>query len=313
MSDETSTPSSKPTGSSILDDTHVMLVVNSRVDERFRERNESFRKWFAIILSAVLVIFTVGGVFTLKFYVENIAESAVEKVEDEIRFNSEVAALNFRVLRLDTSSTFTSDEAKSIIEEIRSIVSKKGDNRLDKLTFIIDTSVKRFAEADLLDFVLQLENIEDIDPNLFLNSNIVIQTMLQVLGITLLADARAPDSWTDKTGSRSKIYKKYQTYADRAKYAGHRELYLLYEMLFSYMEERPKQEIRNLIEDTNDLSKVDTKQFIKVMTSLASRGGMINPTAESKRIVRQVTKFLCEYKDKGDLLREVTQKAALQC
>ena len=135
------------------------------------------------------------------------------------------------MLSLDLSEGFTSEEAESIIGEIQSIVSKGDDKRLRKLVFAIDTAVKNFAAANRLDLVARLEGIA---PDLFLNSATVIQTMLQVSGFTLLADAGAPTSWTDTTGSRSKIYKNYQAYADRAELSGYPELYLLYEMLLGY-------------------------------------------------------------------------------
>lgn len=188
--------------------------------------------------------------------------------------------------------------------------SEGGEKGLPKLTNIIDTAVKNFAAADRLDFVIRLEHIA---PDLFLSSHIVTQTMLQAIGSILLADVGAPKSWTDMTGPKREIYKTYRTYADRAELTGYLPLYLVYEVLLSYIERRSADIIGNLIKDIDSLMGKDVEYFVEVMTSLASSGGTIEPTRQSDRIVTRVTEFLCEYKEQSNLLRKVSQQAALQC
>ncbi len=120
MSDEANIPSSKPTGSIILDNPQVFALLRSTIDDRVavyvRERNESLRKWLIGILTSVVVIFTGVGIVVLKSHVKEVVDralrpavaevvdeavgSAVAKVGDEFRFDSEIAALNFRMLRL---------------------------------------------------------------------------------------------------------------------------------------------------------------------------------------------------------------------
>lgn len=321
MSDKACTPSSKPTGSIVLDNPQVYDLLMSTIDERvaagIRRRNESFRNWLIGTLTIVVIILTAGGALTLRYYVDAVVDEAVApavakaaEAGDAIRFDSEVTALNFRMLNLDRSEGFTSEEAESIIWEIQSLVSKGGEKGFRKLVFAIDTAVKNFAAADRLDLVVRLEGIA---PDLFLNSAIVIQTMLQASGFTLLADAGAPTSWMDTAGSRSEIYKNYRAYADRAELAGYPELYLLYEMLLGHIEKRPEEVISNLIEDADSLNEEDAEHFVRMMTSLAIGEMTMTPTAKSERAVSRVTAFLCEYKEQGGLLRIASQEAALQC
>lgn len=297
-----------------------MSTIDERVAAGVRERNEGLRNWLIGILTIVVLILTTGGAFTLRYFVgetvdeavdsavERAVDPAVERAVDAFRFDSEVADLNFRVLNLDLSEGFTSEEAESIIWAIESLASKK--QRLDKLVFAVDTAVKNFAAVNRLDLVTRLEGIA---PDLFLNSAIVIQTMLHAHGFMLLADAGAPASWMDTTGSRRETYKSYRTYADRAELAGYPELYLLFEVLLGYMEGRSAQAIINLIEDIDGLSAQDTENFILLITAFATERFTAEPNAASKRAAGRVTEFLCEYGERSTLLRHVSQQAEVRC
>ena len=365
MSDETSKPSSKSTGCSILDNPQVydllMSTIGRQVAVSVRERNENLRNWFIGILTIAVIILTAGGALTLKLYVDQVlgesldpavaeavdpavakavdpavakavdpavakavdiavakvvepavakaVDIAVAKVVGVAQFESEVAALNFRILSLDRSEGFTPDEAESIIRTIQSLVSKGGEQRL-KLVFAVDTAVKNFASANRLDLVVRLE---DVAPDLFQNSGVVIQTMLQARGFRLLGDAGAPASWMDTIGSRHEIYKNYRMYADRAEIAGYPELYLLFEMLLGYVEGRPMDVINNLIEDADSLSEEDAEYFVQFMGRLAIGEIPVASEAEKQRIFSRVTAFLCKYRERGTLLRLVSHSANLQC
>ena len=315
MSDDASTPTSKSTGSTILDNPQVYALLMSTIDERVaagvRERNVSLRNWLIGSLTIAVIILTAGGAITLRYFVDEAVRGTVGNAVDAVRFNSEVAELNFRVLNLDLSEGFTSEEAESIIWAIESLIPKKQDaQRLGKLAFAVDTAVQNFAEANRLDLVTRLE---DVASDLLLNSTIVIPTMLQANGFMLLADAGAPTSWTDTTGSRSEAYKSYRKYLDRAEHAGYPELYLLFEILLGYLEGRSAGVINNLIEDTDSLSDEDAEHFAQVITALATGAMTRESNAASKRVASRVTAFLCEYGERGVLLRNVSQQPQLQC
>lgn len=320
--DNGDTPSSELTGSIILDNPQVYDLVITRLSDRvaegIREKNAHFRNWLIGILTIVVIILTTGGAFTLKYFVDEAVDPAVAKAvdpavakaADAILFSTEVSELNFRVLNLDISDSFTSEEAESVIWTIQSLVSKGDDQRLGKLVYAVDTAVKNFAAVDRLDLVMRLEGVA---PSLFLNSATVIQTMFHANGLALFSDAGAPNSWTDTTGSRSETYKNYRTYADRAELAGYPELYLLYEILLAYIERRPTEVINNLIEDVDSLNEEDAEHFIQVMKIFVTGDAPVASDSKRMRIASRVTTFLCEYKEQGKLLGMVSQQVPLQC
>ena len=323
MSDKTCTPLPEPTGSIVLDNPQVyallMSTIDARVDVGIRERNENLRNWLIGILTGAVLLITAGGALTLKYHVDAVVDKAVApavakaegaiRAADAILFDSEVAALNFRLLNLDQSEGFTLEEAEAIIWEIQSLVSKGGEERLGELEFAMGTAVRNFAAADRLDLLIRLEAIA---PDWFLNSATDIPTMIQASGFALLADAGAPDSWTDVAGSRREIYGTYRTYADRAEFAGYPELYLLYEMLLNHIEGRPEETIGNLIADADSLNVVDAGNFVETMFLLVT-GATVEPTAESERIVSRVAEFLCKYREQSELLHRVYEEAEPQC
>ena len=330
MSDETGKLPPGSTGSTILDNPQVYALlistINERVNAGVRKRNNSLRNWSIGILTIVVIILTAGGrVYVDSMVRETVAPAvkeavapavekavapAVAKAGDAIRFDSELAALNFRLLGLDPSEGFTPKEAEEIIWAIQSLASKGDERGLRNLAFAMDTAVKNFVEADRLDLAMRLETIA---PDLFLSSATIIPTMIQASGFTLLGDAGAPTSWTDAAGSRRELYETYRTYARRAELTGYPELYLLYEMLLGHVEGRPEETIRNLIEDADGLSEQDAEHFVWVMIHLASEGVTMESTAESKRVASRVAEFLCEYREQSELLREVSQYAKPRC
>ena len=334
MSDDAGTPSPKPTGSVVLDNRQVykLLVskINEQVDKGFRKRLESLRSWFLLIVVVLPVFITAGGAFIVKSYVDDAVDDAVasaveravpitienavlpalKEAEDTTRFDLEVGNLNLRMLNLDLSDGFTNEEANSIIAEIRSLISKsKGDEkRLPKLANAIETAVLNFVAAGRVDLAFRIEEVTP-DP-LFNNSGVITSTILQEIGFTLIADAGAPESWQDTTGSRNEIHKKYRIYANRAGVGDYPGLYLLYEVLLGYIEGRSAETIENLIEDIDGLDMEDANFFVDVMESLAKDE---RRTAESKRAAHRVTEFLCEYGGQSTVLPMVSERAAIQC
>ncbi len=169
--------------------------------------------------------------------------------------------------------------------------------------------MQNFVAAGRLDFAIRIERLA---PDLFLKRANIVATMVHAFGLTLLADAGAPDSWTEDTGSRNETYRNYRKYADKAELIGYPETYLLFEMLLGHIEGRPAEVISNLIEETDSLSEEDAELFVQIMTSLAVGKMTTEPTAKSKRVASRVGAFLCEYKEKGQLLGKISKMVG-QC
>ena len=237
--------------------------------------------------------------------VQRVVQPTVEKAVDAVRFDSAIAALNFRVLSMDLDEGFTQEEAESVIQEIRLLYSQEEDiQRREKLRFSIITSVTNFAAANRFDLVVELESVA---PDLIPNNSTVISAIVQMQAFTLLADAGAPRSWMDSSGFLREIYRSYRKYVDKANVAGYPELYLVHEMLLRYIEEVPKKEIDGLIEEAEALNEQDAEGFIEIMTSLATGTATTEFDVRSQRVSLRVKKFLCEFGERGNLLLEVSK------
>ena len=138
MSDEASTPSSKSTGSVVLDNQRVYDLFMSRIDRQVFEIN---LKSLIGISGVIIGIFTIVVFISMKIvplvlknYADEAADSAVEKAVEKavtpavkeaisaIQFDLGVTDLKFRMLNLDRSRGFTSEEAEEIIQTIQSLV-----------------------------------------------------------------------------------------------------------------------------------------------------------------------------------------------
>ena len=292
----------------------LMRAINEQVTNDVQKRIENLRNWLIV----VVLILTSGGTVLLKYYVDNTIANAVPPAVEEavppavlkaagvIRFESEVAALNFRILNLNLSDSFAGEEAEAIILEIQSLVDRGVEQSLSKLAFALNTAATNFAAADRLDLVNRLV---DIAPDWAENSPVITFTMVLSLGSKLLGDAGAPESWTETTGSKRRIYESYRTYIDKVELSNRMELYLLYEILLAHIEGRPMEVISNMIGDVDSLNEADAEIFLKLMVNLATEASVSKSTAESKRVADRVKAFLCEYGNQSKLLFSASQEA----
>ena len=317
-----------------------MDAIDNRVATRFRERSEGNRTWLVPLAAALVAVAVGAGTLTAyilelntsnaAFEAEARATAAIEAkavsveadlvgklqnaLQEEmairfaaIRFDGQIAALNFRAQRMDLAEGFTTEDAKSILTEIETLYSQQTDaESRNKLTFAIETAARNFAQINRPEFVLRLE---EIAPDLFQTSGTISELMVQLLGNRLLADAGSA-SWLEAEGSARKTYDNYRRYADRANDTGYPELYSAYELLLRFAEERPVGEIVNLIEDLSDLNEVDSGNFVQLMTRLAIGNLGI---AGDDRVAERTVQFLCQHRAQSMLLSAALENADLQC
>ena len=242
--------------------------------------------------------------------IESIVAVALEKELGVYDLDVRIVALQQRVLALDISTSFASEEADLIIREIQALYNSAQDaQRRAKLSSPVEIATKNFASAGRLDLVAQ---IEDMTPEFFESSQTILQVMIQALGNRLLADADAPHSWLDEGGLLKETYSRYRKYAGRASDAGYPELYLVYELLLRFVEESPDDRITGLIDATDILDPEDSANFVSVITALAT-GSFSSDDAISTVVTSRVEKFLCMYGEQGSLLRLVSGQATLNC
>ena len=297
--------------------------VDKRISENIRQRTRDNRNSVLAALAIVAtVLMGISGFFfgeIVQIFEERSETAALRVVQEEtsrvnqkveeLKFDTQVSALNFEVLSLDLADEFSPSEADSIITRIRSLngLSPAVQSR-KKLAFAVETAVKNFAAANRIDYV---EQLEAATPQLLLQSDVALQAMIQVLGHRLISDAGAPRSWLDDDGSMKETYQRYRSYADRATNAGFPELYLVYELLLRYLEKRPEEELENLVVDTDHLNDLDSKAFVRLMSSLATSREDGLPGSE--RLAARTSKFLCDFRERGELLAAVYRDTEVSC
>ena len=322
-----------------------MSAIDERVVTRLRERSERNRIWVAGLVAAIATLAAAGVtiatyVFDLQTKVtvfearavatdsitrvaettkaaieEDVARQVVAAVQKELKttfadtqFNSQLAALNFRVLSIDLAEGIRKEESESITSEIEALYSQQPDTESrNKLRFAVETAAKNFVQIDRPELVFRLEMVA---PEIFENSGDISQAMIQLLGNRLLADVDAPGSWKSDEGFMTETHKSYRRFAERAKNTGFPELHLAYEMLLRFVERGSREQILNLIEDTRSLSSLDAEHFETLMVRLAK--GEVGITG-SDRVATRTKEFLCRYRDESELLFDVSETVELQC
>ena len=263
---------------------------------------------------AVAVLLAIGSFLInqlLLGQVQTAVDGAIEDNRASVIFQSRVAALNFRALRLDQAESFSQEDADDLIQSVESLYesgigntddSTDADVRLQNildLTFAVETIADSFAQADRDDLI---SRITDVAPDVTERSTVMTQLIVQVQGRNLIGTAGGADVWVDAAGAERELYAEYKEYAERARQTGFPELYLVFELIMRHMEGRPDEEMRQLIADVADLNEVDREGFERLMRSLVDGSFIRSPTAASRRIQARTREFLEDYEAVSPIL-----------
>lgn len=254
---------------------------------------------------AVAVLLAIGGFLINQLLLGQVRTAVNAAIQDKlasVTFQSRVAALNFRALRLDQADGFTQDDANDLVLSVASLYESSIDdtdlpeetrlqNILD-LTFAVETIANSFAQADRDDLISE---ITDAAPEVTGRSVTMTQLIVQMMGRNLIGTAGGTDSWVDDTGAEQELYREYKEYAERARRTGFPELYLVFELITRHMAGRPDAEMRELIADITDLNEVDREGFERLMRTLVEGSFIRSPTAASRRIQARTRAFLEDY------------------
>lgn len=334
MSTVSNTPLSQSTGNSISADSSTNDLkdrIKTRVDKAVLEKNKYFLVATATIVVIIIMCLLVGSAFALRNYVISVVDETahanikqVKAASEHAQFYSEVIALNIEIQYLHLED-LTVGRAKDIIHDIQSLVDKSSVQDYDRniLGSAILNSALNFIKFGRLDYAMQLD---DIASDLLQHNAVAVRMMIMASGSKLLGDSRAPASWTETGGSTSDIYKKYRKYTDTVKefLAGSKidndhllyqmyMIYLLYEMLVIHVEGRSDRVINILIEGSDRLDETYAKEFVNMLSSLATENAGIKSTEESRFVAARVSEFLCKYNMRGDLIGKALRQAKLRC
>ena len=275
---------------------------------------------------AVAVLLAIGSFLInqlLLGQVQTAVDGAIEDNLASVTFQSRVAALNFRALRLDQAESFSQEDADDLIQSVESLYESgvgsiddntdgntDGNTDLDvrlenilNLTFAVETIADSFAQADRDDLI---SRITDVAPDVTERSTVMTQLIVQVQGRNLIGTAGGADVWVDAAGAERELYAEYKEYAERARQTGFPELYLVFELITRHMEGRPDEEMRQLIADVADLNEVDREGFERLMRSLVDGSFIRSPTAASRRIQARTREFLEDYEAVSPIKYSVT-------
>ena len=251
----------------------------------------------------------------IKEGVEREVKENVQKVLEttfaSIQFDSQLAALNFRLLSIEFADDLNKEILEAIMTEIQTLYtsSQADPEALDKLVFAVDRATSLSVDMEEFELILQLE---DAVPDLMARSGDASVWLTHLLGNRLLADAGAPDSWKDVDSLTMKTYERYWTYAERARDNGYPEHYLLYKMLLNFVGKEPAGQINGLIEEAGDLNDLDADNFVRTMKVL-QKGGVGLTEAQKDTLASRIKNFLCLHEDASPLLGSVSKEVALQC
>lgn len=286
-------------------------MVNQQVSEQLEKRFVSIRNWLIGTLS-VVAIFGAGVVtIAMEHFAEEAVAAELEPTLEEARLalvqsllESQIAALNLRVLSIDVKDSFREDDAHSIISEIQAIYSEHSDSESRrKLKFAVETAAINFAAVDRPDLVVQLESIAR---DLLKSSDVIPQSMTLLLGRRLLDDALGPHSWMEPNGEMRETYDKFIQYSYRAKEVGFPEVRLAYVVPLFHLEMRDREQILNLIEDIESLEDADKGGYISIVIEALSQ-------ESPQRMAKRMELFLCDYWQESDVLSLIYDQTIIQC
>ena len=302
---------------------YSMLVakVSLEVVKWLEERGARQRAAALAAGSIVVAVLVASGGFIINQVLSGLATSAVSSALEDNRasviFQSRVAALNFRALRLDQAEGFSQEEADELVQSLASLhESGIGDQDLDEdvrlrnisdLTFAVETIALSFAQADRDDLISQ---IIAVAPEVADRSTTMTQLRVHMMGRDLIGTAGGAPSWVDSTGTERELYREYKVYVERARQTGYPELYLVFELITRHMEGHPEEEMRQLVADIGDLNDVDRENFETTMSSLVSGSFINSPTAASQRVQARALSFLEDYAETSPILNSILEFSA---
>lgn len=286
-------------------------IIEATIIKEVQRRYEAQRNWAIGLFTVAAIVVTAFGGSVLRVIAEDAVNVALERSAGLIELEYQSAFLHYRATRMEEDNYFNVEEANSMIDELQSLYPKYRDaERPEGLVVAAETIVKNAAAADRLDII---DRLQTAVPDIAANSEIFLQAVLNARGYWLIAAAGAPRSWLEADGPMREMHQNYALFAGKAWSGGYPELYLFFEVNLRHLEERPMEEIVNLVEDIDDLDDVRAGRFRTILVSYLTEGIVVRSTAESRRAAARVREFLCIYKDNSNLLSNIYEEHKMNC
>ena len=212
-------------------------------------------------------------------------EAQLKKIGDEFYFYqfSNLASS----LKYGGRSGFTNKERDAAMQAIRQLSVREDIIKRDEFAVALETIIDKFAAADLN---YQLDEIDDLIPNVISDVSGIIQTYMMHYGMRVLGDIDVTDD----------LIRRFKRFTENCKRQRIYELAIPYLMVYEYSNESENtQDILDAyIQDAANL-KDEEKDTIK---SLFEKN--IDPSAVANRPTGQVLRFCKKYKAFYDSYKE---------
>ena len=171
----------------------LVAAVLREVRKSILEEQAARRSAILGIVSIFTVVVVAGGGLVINQLVEDYIDEQIGEYLDSVTFQSQVAALNVRAIRLDQQPGFDENEATDLIQSVATLHTNAVDNEdlpLDvrtqnraNLTFAVATIARSFAAADRQDLVSEITSIA---PEITRRSPVMTQLLVQMVGRNLI-------------------------------------------------------------------------------------------------------------------------------
>ena len=303
----------------------IQLASLKAADILREERRRGMLTFFGLSSAAAIILVALGG-----FLVNEVLDVRVnERVRGTI--HEELSDVNFKidlfVFRAEYEDAFEHMESDGVVSGERLERAFEEAERLVE-TYILDPDLSaeetRGREQAILHDLEKLIDISasvdrkdlindfhNLSPKLLEKSDLIIQTLVQHYGRQLIGRAGAPRVWYDRIRTRvaTEEYQRYSELAERARDTGYPEVFLAFELVIRYIEERPRDEITSLIDDAETLNEEDKLNFIRLMLAHASGAFVASaePGAANVRVVRHYVEFIDAYQDYSELIAKIDE------
>ena len=281
--------------------------------DRWRTRLEAI----GLSSGAVILLIAIGGFLANEVLDTRVSKhidaSLYEKLEVS-NYRMELAFLELKSERLSSTDELSEEMLKEVVDTTRVLLNRFITNpdvpvaiaqaRARSVRPVLATLINVSAGVGRGDFV---NEIVDLAPDIVETSDDVTQTLVQHTGLRLIGESGAPDVWLNEEGEPTDQYRRYKTYAERARDTGYPEVFLVFELVMRHMLKRPEEEVVGLIQDAETLNMTDSEHFATLMVAFSTGAYTVRTDASSVRVVERYREFLQEYRSRSELIEQFYQ------
>ena len=300
----------------------IQLASHKAADILREERRRGRLTLIGLSSAVAIILIALGG-----FLVNELLDVRVSKrVQSTI--HEELSDVNFKmdliVFRADYEEAFKNVGIEGVSESSLESAFAEAERLVETYVMEPDLPVHESSERErailpdlekIIDIAASVDRSDlvndfyNLSPKLLEKIDVMIQTLVQHFGRQLIGRAGAPRVWYDRVRAHASTeeYLRYSRLAERARDTGYPEMFLAFELIVRHVDERPRDEIVELIRDAETLNIVDKANFVRLMVAHASGGfvASMELDAADERLVKHYTEFIVQYQNESDLIMQI--------